>query len=603
MDYEEGFTITAAWEFIHNTGWPIEAYQFTDWEGGSLVLVLLSIPFCLIFGPSLFALKITAILLSSLTLSALYLLGKENYGAKTALLICLFYIFSFDPVLSYSLIAKGFHPDSIALQILFIWGFTWIINNQNCRWHHFFSLGILGGFGIYFAYIFILTPIACFSIIVRRLLNKKDKIHNQFMFKTFFCGFIIGMIPLFIFNIKNNFVGFFIHGQSLKTFFLMNDYTDFAHHLCVNIPNTMIHISNYEGPDELKYIVFNVIFWTISLFTIFCACIQLINRNYSENSNYDRHYLKKTCLNQIVLGYVFSFLLIIILVDYNIMDYHLAPLIVILMIAIAEKTITFWNQNNRIRKLFSLAIIFIFLGFGVFVNLKKIHWNYLGISLMIDARDYIQFYSRVLNTYQRYPDKKNCSPLLITLPPEFKENTPIIHRFFRDAPGDLLKGGIVKISEKEKNMITGYGLGSWYLLDPNVDRRRKITMYINDCNAAHQKDLLQGLSYGLPISFSKLFLADDIHDEIKKEWWNHWLSFGMGRSITLSTFLYSKEMQSGEIVNPKLRNSFFLGFGYELGLKIQNTVPPSIIDKIPTLFQKSFWEGIDMANSYKSTLE
>ena len=122
FDLEEGFTITAAYELLHHNVWPYQTYQLSAFEGGSLVTVLISVPFCLLFGPSVFALKMTAVVISCVTLTGIFLLCRELFGLRAAVLACLLYIFFPSPVYAYTMTAHGFHPDSMAIQVIFLWG-------------------------------------------------------------------------------------------------------------------------------------------------------------------------------------------------------------------------------------------------------------------------------------------------------------------------------------------------------------------------------------------------------------------------------------------------------------------------------------------------
>ena len=77
FDDEEGYTIAAAWELLHNNIWPYQVYQLSDWENGTLITVLVNALLALLLGPSVFTLKATAILTHCLTVVMLYLLCRD----------------------------------------------------------------------------------------------------------------------------------------------------------------------------------------------------------------------------------------------------------------------------------------------------------------------------------------------------------------------------------------------------------------------------------------------------------------------------------------------------------------------------------------------
>ena len=71
FDDEDGFTMSAVAQLFGEKSWPWYAYQISDWEGGSLVIVLLTIPWYLLLGPSLFALQAAGLSVAALTLVGL----------------------------------------------------------------------------------------------------------------------------------------------------------------------------------------------------------------------------------------------------------------------------------------------------------------------------------------------------------------------------------------------------------------------------------------------------------------------------------------------------------------------------------------------------
>ncbi len=159
VDPEAGFTLAAAWELLHHRVWPPSFYQITPWEGGSLVTVLLAVPACLLFGPCLFALQATAILIAAATFCGLYLLCRECLGQRAAVLACLLYTLAPDPVASHNLVAHGYHPDAVALQLPFLWLLLSAMRRGQ-RPRRLLAAGLLGGLSIYFAFISAVSVLA-----------------------------------------------------------------------------------------------------------------------------------------------------------------------------------------------------------------------------------------------------------------------------------------------------------------------------------------------------------------------------------------------------------------------------------------------------------
>ena len=43
FDDEDGWTLAAAWELLHGKSWPYQAYQLSDWECGTRLVVWLAL--------------------------------------------------------------------------------------------------------------------------------------------------------------------------------------------------------------------------------------------------------------------------------------------------------------------------------------------------------------------------------------------------------------------------------------------------------------------------------------------------------------------------------------------------------------------------------
>src|SRR3989338_3349949 len=105
-------------EIMNKGGLSVFDYPNNDYHGGLLVSGLLTIPFFALFGPNLFALKLTPLLFSTLTLLVLFLFAWKFFNRRIALITALLYIFSPNMWITYSLYNSGSHSENILFTIL-----------------------------------------------------------------------------------------------------------------------------------------------------------------------------------------------------------------------------------------------------------------------------------------------------------------------------------------------------------------------------------------------------------------------------------------------------------------------------------------------------
>lgn len=200
---EEEIRGTIAREIIHGLRMPFFNYRADNYSGGSLVVGIISVPFFIFFGENLIALKLTALLIFTLSLILLYLFCEKFFNRRVAVITSLLFILSPKIFTAYSLVTMGFHSESIIFSIMLIFLFFQIFYNQKSNPIYLFLLGLVGGFGLWFTYIFSITLITCllfwFSF-ERRFIFKKE-------FYIFLTGFLIGFSPWLWFNFTHNFSG------------------------------------------------------------------------------------------------------------------------------------------------------------------------------------------------------------------------------------------------------------------------------------------------------------------------------------------------------------------------------------------------------------
>lgn len=178
---------------------PFWDYQFSSYDGGTLACAVIAVPFFWLFGQTVFALALVAVLFSLATFVLWYLFFEKYFSRSAANLAALMFICAPPLFTRYSVVTAGNHSQAGFFVILFLLIFYKIFFSKRTRRDpvfygiHFFSLGIVAGFGTWFCYSFLVTLLVCFifwwawdKILIKRI--------NYFIF---FGAFLIGYSPAF----------------------------------------------------------------------------------------------------------------------------------------------------------------------------------------------------------------------------------------------------------------------------------------------------------------------------------------------------------------------------------------------------------------------
>jgi len=115
---EELYRGTIAQELVTGLKLPFTEYRADDYSGGSLVIGALAAGFFLLFGPTLFALKLAPLFLFTLALAFWYWTIQRAADERVARYFAMLFCFSPPPLTTYSVAAMGFHSESIFFSAL-----------------------------------------------------------------------------------------------------------------------------------------------------------------------------------------------------------------------------------------------------------------------------------------------------------------------------------------------------------------------------------------------------------------------------------------------------------------------------------------------------
>ncbi|HVO33671.1 MAG TPA: glycosyltransferase family 39 protein, partial [Elusimicrobiota bacterium] len=218
---EEPSRGTIALDMLHRLPYPWIAYRADEYSGGSIVVGAITAIFFRLFGPTAFALKLTPVLLFTLTLILWYRLIERETDAPTAVAFGLLFTFAPPLLMRYTLTNMGFHSESCFFTALTLWLLFDLHRSGDRPAWEFVALGFVAGFGLWFTYIFALT-LAAGSVLwvvrFRRDWSRKD-------LTLLAGGFVLGFYPWIKANVFGPVNGCFIGEQAVWDHFGFSEFT------------------------------------------------------------------------------------------------------------------------------------------------------------------------------------------------------------------------------------------------------------------------------------------------------------------------------------------------------------------------------------------
>lgn len=209
FEVEELYRGAIAKEIITGLKMPILNYQADHYSGGSLVVGALAAPFFLLFGTSLFALKLAPLSIALGTLVLMFVFIRRYFGTAAAVWAGLLFIIAPPSFTQLSLVAMGFHSESIIWSIGIVLLFYRYFFGGRCPKTLFF-FGLVSGLGFWFTHIVFNTIAACLASWL--FLDRKDFFNRKNLVR-YIGGGTLGMLPWFFYNVTHGFegIGFFVH--------------------------------------------------------------------------------------------------------------------------------------------------------------------------------------------------------------------------------------------------------------------------------------------------------------------------------------------------------------------------------------------------------
>jgi hypothetical protein len=189
--------------------WEYLDYKVEYFPGGSLTAGILAVPFFLILGHTYVALKLVGLTFALGTFILWFIFLKEFFNKKIAIIAGLLFIFCMPFYTKTSLITWGSHPEANFFTILSFFIFYRIFFDKSGpvekeisglyrhKGMHFFYLGLVAGFGLWFIQTYMLTILflsLCWFILDKGILLRRA-------FYIFAIGFLLGISPLLYYGL------------------------------------------------------------------------------------------------------------------------------------------------------------------------------------------------------------------------------------------------------------------------------------------------------------------------------------------------------------------------------------------------------------------
>src|SRR2546426_5620153 len=207
---DELYIGTIAQELVTGPTLPFTEYRANNFALGTLVMGALAAGFFLLFGPTLFALKLASLLVFTLALVFWYWTIQRYAGERVAGYFGLLFCFSPPLFTAYSVAAMGFHSESIVFSALTVFLLFRMLSDKTGSPALPVLLGLVAGIGLWVCYTYGLTLLTLLGFWVW---HDKGRLRLPRVL-WFALGFLVGFSPWIVLNVQTHFAGFVVQGKN-----------------------------------------------------------------------------------------------------------------------------------------------------------------------------------------------------------------------------------------------------------------------------------------------------------------------------------------------------------------------------------------------------
>src|SRR3989442_14532085 len=277
--YVELYRGTIAQELVTGPTLPLAEYRVNNYNMlGPLVIGFLAAGFFLLFGSTIFALKLAALLVFTLALIFWYQTIRRAACGRVAGYFAMLFCFSPPLFTDYSVAAMGFHSESILFSALTVFLLFKMLSEEKPSLAYPVLLGLTAGFGLWFAYIYGLTLLALLGVWVW---HDKGRLWRPRMLWVVL-GFVVGFSPWVLFNLQTHFAGLVIHRTTIWEHFRLAYLWDDLAHPRKLAPYEFFADLASDDPRDLPRRAVNLLFSLLYLSPILTAGVLRLRTGRSD---------------------------------------------------------------------------------------------------------------------------------------------------------------------------------------------------------------------------------------------------------------------------------------------------------------------------------
>ena len=366
----ELLTGTLAKELIGGLKLPFFEYAMDHYQGGVLVYGISAVPFFLLFGKTVFSLRLTGVLFSYGSFITWYFFIRRFFGKREALFASLLYLCAPSWHTLYAMFAFGAHAEPLFFTAAGLFLLYKILYEKTHSLRNALLLGLISGFGTYFTYGFfvgVVTFLLFWFYEDHRIFQKKE-------FYLFSLFFLIGFSPWFLYNVTHQFRGMELLRVSFMSLHDEQPLPRISYRFLKLITLRILQMLSFNYREGAHITFLNFFYYAVLLFSYL-----LLYR--FQRKNRKTHFF---CL------FPFLYLLIASISQLEIPTYlnrYFLPLFPFFFAVIALGLTQLERISKPLKKL-SLTVLLLLLAMGVKGELDLISFKEFGLALKYRGYSY-----------------------------------------------------------------------------------------------------------------------------------------------------------------------------------------------------------------------